>query len=389
MSFPWTARPATPSTYRPITPVRVLDTRSVTYHPGKLLANTPRTFQITGRQGIPAGVSAVTGNVTVVGSSAGWALYVGPTEIAKPKSSMINFTARQVTANGVTVALSASGSLSATYISSAGATTDLVFDVTGYFTPDVSGDTYHPMDPVRELDTRYGNGLSGKLTANTPAASALPGASGVPASAKAVSGNVTVVGSSRVLGCLCRAHLDECAFDIAVNFRAGEVKGNNLTVALEAPGTLWATYMGPAGATTDLVFDVTGYYTADSTGCALRAHQPGPSARYPSRHGPTRASSRPIPHGPSPWPARAESRPTRTPSPATSPSSTRPRAGRSSSDRHRISKPATHHQLRPGDVKANGLTVAVSASGTLSATYLGPGGATTDLVFDVTGYFVR
>jgi hypothetical protein len=34
----------------------------------------------------------------------------------------------------VTVALSSSGTLSATYMAGAGATTDLVFDVTGYFT---------------------------------------------------------------------------------------------------------------------------------------------------------------------------------------------------------------------------------------------------------------
>jgi hypothetical protein len=32
-------------------------------------------------------------------------------------------------------ALSATGTLSATYISTSGNTTDLVFDVTGYFTP--------------------------------------------------------------------------------------------------------------------------------------------------------------------------------------------------------------------------------------------------------------
>ena len=42
-----------------------------------------------------------------------------------------------------------------------------------------------------------------------------------------------------------------------------------------------------------------------------------------------------------------------------------------------------------GDNRANGVPVALSGTGTLSATYMGSvGGATTDLIFDVTGYFV-
>jgi len=40
-----------------------------------------------------------------------------------------------------------------------------------------------------------------------------------------------------------------------------------------------------------------------------------------------------------------------------------------------------------GDNRANGVTVALGAGGTLSITYLAASG-TTDFVFDVTGYFV-
>jgi hypothetical protein len=40
-----------------------------------------------------------------------------------------------------------------------------------------------------------------------------------------------------------------------------------------------------------------------------------------------------------------------------------------------------------GDTRANGVTVALSLSGTLSATF-GYAGQT-DLIFDVTGYFVE
>ena len=43
-----------------------------------------------------------------------------------------------------------------------------MFDVTGYFVPGASGATYVPLTPARLLDSRVGNGLSGKFTANTP-----------------------------------------------------------------------------------------------------------------------------------------------------------------------------------------------------------------------------
>ncbi len=284
--------PVTPgvqtSTYHPMSPVRALDTRSGAGLSGRLAANSPRTFAVAGRLGIPAEATAVTGNVTVVGSTAGWAVYLGPDPVANPTTSTINFGAGQVGGNGLTVALSASGSLSATYVSSGSNTTDLVFDVTGYFTPNTTGDTYHPIDPARELDTRTGVGLTGKLSANTPRSFVVAGRNSVPASARAVTGNVTVVGSSAgwavYLGPVSDAHPSTSA----VNFAGGTVAGNNLTVALDEGGNLWTTFIGPAGATTDLVFDVTGYYTADATGASFVPRQPGSPPRYTQRHGPGR-----------------------------------------------------------------------------------------------------
>jgi hypothetical protein len=41
----------------------------------------------------------------------------------------------QIVGNGLTVALGSGGTLSATYMSTAGNKTDLVFDVSGYFAP--------------------------------------------------------------------------------------------------------------------------------------------------------------------------------------------------------------------------------------------------------------
>ncbi len=140
--------PRASSTFHPITPVRLLDTRSNNGLSGKLSANSPRTFQVAGRLTVPANAVAVTGNVTVVNSTNGWAVYLGPVATAAPATSTVNFGKGQVVGNGLTVSLSGTGMLSATFMSTAGSTTDLVFDVTGYFTSDTTGATYHAMTPV-------------------------------------------------------------------------------------------------------------------------------------------------------------------------------------------------------------------------------------------------
>jgi len=123
--------------------------------------------------------------VTVTDETDKWAIYVGPDPIAYPTTSTLNFVKGNVRPNNVTVALSSDGKLSATYMAFAGNTTNLVFDVTGYFTHDATGLRYVPMIPARLLDSRYGNGLSAPLKANTPVSFQITGRSGIPATARA------------------------------------------------------------------------------------------------------------------------------------------------------------------------------------------------------------
>jgi len=249
-----------------MTPARLLDTRYGNGLSVKLSANTPATFQVTGRAGIPSGATAVTGNVTVVNPTFSWAIYLGPDPMPFPSTSTLNFLKGEAKANGLTAALAADGSLSATYMSVAGNTTDLVFDVTGYFTPDTSGATYHALDPARLVDTRIGNGLSSKLSANTPATFHVIGRAGIPSDATAVTGNVTVVNPTFSWAIYLGPDPITSPTTSTLNFLKGEAKGNGVTVALGAGGMLSATYMSYSGNTTDLVFDVTGYYTRDLTG---------------------------------------------------------------------------------------------------------------------------
>jgi hypothetical protein len=378
-----------PSTYHPISPVRLLDTRHGTGHSGKLTAGAPVTFVVAGRGGIAVGATAVTGNLTVVNATGRWAVYVGPDPVANPGSSTINFATGQITSNGLTVALSATGTLSATYLGPSRATTDLVFDVAGFYTPDATGQTYHPIDPVRELDTRVGEGLATRIRANTPACFTVAGRSTVPAEATSVTGNVTVVEPSAAWALDLGPVANSSPSTSTLNFVAGQVASNNVTMALGAHGELCATYMGPAGATADLVFDVTGYFTADASGYFFVPVSPARVLDTRSGNGLTGRFTASSPRTltvsgrggipktavaitgnltvvdeTGPWAIFLGPQPTASPT-------------------------TSAINFVRGDVKANGVTVALPATGTLSATYMGPPGASTSLVLDVTGYFVK
>jgi hypothetical protein len=124
---------STGARYVAITPTRLLDTRYGTGLYGAQSANIPATFTVWGTGYVPTTALGVTGNLTVTDQTSGWAVFLGPNPTYTPSTSTINFNAGQVVANGVTVGLSGTGTLSATYISTSGNTTDLVFDVTGYF----------------------------------------------------------------------------------------------------------------------------------------------------------------------------------------------------------------------------------------------------------------
>jgi hypothetical protein len=389
--------PMKASTFHPLNPpVRMLDTRSGNGLPkAKISANTPATFGISAqtRSGspIPAGATAVTGNVTVVNSTKSWAVYLGPDPLAFPGTSTINFAAGQITGNGLNVALSPTGTLSATYMSDGGNTTDLVFDVTGYFTPDATGATYHPLTPVRLLDSRIGNGLSGHISANTPAtffvtAQNRPG-SPIPAGATAVTGNVTVVNETFAWAIYLGPDPTPAPGTSTINFVKGDIKGNNLTVALGAGGSLSATYVSNSGNTTDLVFDVTGYYTADASG-----------SRYvpltPARLLDTRSGNGLSGHITANTPATffvggrdcVPLSATAVTGNVTVVNETFPWAVFLGPVPNSAPGTSTINFVK-GDIKGNGLAVALGSGGGLSATYMSVAGNTTDLVFDVTGYF--
>ena len=253
---------ASGATYVPLDPARLLDSRFGNGLTGPFSVHVPRTFTVAGRGGVPAGAIAVTGNLTVTQQTGAGFVFLGPVATTNPTSSTLNFPLHDTRANGVTVSLSGTGTLSATYVSGVSAAqTHLVFDVTGYFAPDSSGATYVALTPTRLLDSRSGNGLSGPFDSHVPRTFTVIGRGAVPTNAVAVTGNLTVTQQTAAgyvfLGPAATANPTSST----LNFPVGDNRANGLDVALSGTGTLSATYAsGVAGAQTHLLFDVTGYF---------------------------------------------------------------------------------------------------------------------------------
>ena len=248
------------------TPVRLLDSRVANgVAKAKFKPAVPRTFQVTGRGGVPASAQAVTGNLTMTNATGVGAAYIGPAPVARPGQSTINFVAGQTRANSLTVSLSSAGTLSATFMGSGSAKIDLVFDVTGYYTADASGMSYVALTPAAILDTGAGVGLSGKFAANAPRTFGVAGRNGIPSGVGAAAG---ITGVVSVTGQTANWALFVGPLPVAkpststLNFVKGDNCSNGITISLAADGTAAVTYLGPAGATTNVTVVVTGYFVS-------------------------------------------------------------------------------------------------------------------------------
>jgi hypothetical protein len=249
------------ATYRPLAPVRSLDTRFGNGLTGTFATAVPRTWQVAGRNGIPAAAVAITGNVTVTGQTSGGWVTVTPNPVAMPATSTLNFPAADTRANGLTVALGAGGTLSAVYHGSSGASTHLVFDVTGYYLADLAGRRFVPLVPGRVLDSRFITGLAGPFVSGIPRVLTVVPGSAVPSTAAAITGNLTVV-NARSAGWVAMTEQPTASpgSTSTLNFPAADTRANGITARLSPTGTVALIHVGTSGHTTDLILDVTGYF---------------------------------------------------------------------------------------------------------------------------------
>ena len=396
--------PLAGATYVALNPTRLLDTRSGNGLSGAFTTKAARTFQVTGRTvngvTVPIGAVGVTGNLTVTGQTSPGYLFMGPVATNSPTSSTLNFPVGDTRANGVTVALSGTGTLSVTYVTStAGKTAHVVFDVTGYFMANASGATYVALNPTRLLDTRSGNGLSGAFTTKAARTFQVTGRTvngvTVPIGAVGVTGNLTVTGQTSPGYLFMGPVATNSPTSSTLNFPVGDTRANGVTVALSGTGTLSVTYVtSTAGKTAHVVFDVTGYFMANASGATYVALNPTRLLDTRSGNGLSGAFTTKA--------ARTFQVTGRTVNGVTVPigavgvTGNLTVTGQTSPGYLFMGPVATNSPTSStlnfpvGDTRANGVTVALSGTGTLSVTYVtSTAGKTAHVVFDVTGYFMQ
>ncbi len=260
-------------------PVRLLETRlgfTGCTTPGVPI-NANGTLTLPARTtcaGIPAAAAAVTGNITVVPSGPGY-LTLFPSSATQPTVANSNFQTNEITNNVFTVGLGAGDGAFKIFSS---ATTHVIVDVTGYYAPPNTGGLYfHPLaTPVRLLETRVG--FTGCITPGVPLIGTgnqnadpnldllLQGRSpvaapcnSIPATAQVLVGNATSVRPNGG-GYLTIYPSGGTRPTVASsNYAGADVINGPFAVKLGADGKFKIYTF----ATTDLVVDILGYYSAD------------------------------------------------------------------------------------------------------------------------------
>jgi hypothetical protein len=268
--------------YTPVTPTRIMDTRTGT-GTGKaapIAAGGTLTLPIPTINGVPgANISAVVMNVTVTRPATAGHLTVYPGSGAVPTVSTLDFSAGETLPNLVTVQPT-NGQVS--FHNGSNGTVQVVADLEGFYGP--GGYGFKPIipAPTRVLDTRSGTG-TGKAAPVAAGGRVRLNLSGkVPAGTAAVVMNVTVTQPRR--GGYLTVYPDGVARPNAsnLNFSAGETVPNLVIVPLRAGA---ADFFNSSGGTLQLVADLAGYFSAAA-----------PDSFVP--YGPTREADTRTGHGP-------------------------------------------------------------------------------------------
>ena len=277
------------STYVPLIPTRILDTYGPIGSSGgapiakaPIRARTPLTFDVANQaigdalRNVPVNATAVTGVLSVSHGPVLGLLTLTPVPTSNPTTSTLNFPRNDARATGVTISLGAGGTLSVTYAGTTIGTVDVAFDVTGYFIEGTSGATYDTLTPTRILDSRKGLGQTGGKAA--PFRSGIhqcfqvSGQAGVPAGAVAVTGNLTVTYQTSAGKVAFGPEPDDAPVIGTiyapkwVRYVAPDARATGVTIKLGSGGTLCAVWVGAAGSSAAVIFDVNGYFVAGGSG---------------------------------------------------------------------------------------------------------------------------
>jgi hypothetical protein len=265
------AQAAGPYQFVPITPCRIVDTRTGLGGYTGLLPNglpgTKFTIKNASPCNVPGTAAAIAVNLTVADTAnSGWvALFPG--DQGWPGVSSINFLNGDFLANGAIVPLGAGGSLDLSALAAfqvGAAGTNMILDVTGYFVT-TGGLKFYAITPCRVVDTQTGlGGLNGYLPNGLPGTKfTIKGAApcNIPTDATAIAVNATAA-QTQGQGWFALFPGTAAWPGVSnVNFFGNDTIANGAIVPV-SPGandlTVLAAYSGTPGAYLQL--DLTGYF---------------------------------------------------------------------------------------------------------------------------------
>jgi hypothetical protein len=273
---------ATGSTFVPVSPVRLLDTRFCSAGapgcpaPGPIGGGVSRTLPVTGigwplanpTITVPNTATGVVLNVTVTGPTAGSYVALYPANLSSPPStSNLNFSAGQTVPNLVSVRLGfvGLGPAEGVKIFNAAGNVHVIVDLEGYFTAlgDHSGSRFFPLVSHRILDTRANVGnvsppanAFGPVGPNTSISAAIIGQGGVLDGGSAVVMNATVTSPTQPSYLSVYPSTRPVASNL--NFSGGQTIANLVSVAIGQPGGR-DNFFNAAG-TVEVISDVQGWY---------------------------------------------------------------------------------------------------------------------------------
>ena len=244
----------------PVTPCRIMDTRSPAGPFGgpSITGGSTRNVAIPSSGcGIPTSAAAYSLNVTVVPSGVLSYLTLWPTGQSQPGVSTLNSFDGRIKANAAVVPAGSSGQVSV-FVTH---TTDVLLDINGYFVP-ASGSSnlaFYPVTPCRITDTRSTAGPFGgpSMTAGQTRSFTIPSAGcGIPASAQAYALNMTVVPPGPLSFLTTWPAGQAQPVVSTLNAFTGAVTANAAIVPAGSSGavSVYVTHQ------TDLLIDINGYF---------------------------------------------------------------------------------------------------------------------------------
>ncbi|MDQ0823210.1 hypothetical protein QFZ69_004089 [Arthrobacter sp. V1I7] len=240
-----------PGAFRPLDPIRFLDTR---LSPGRVPGGGSVSFKVGGTSGIPADASAVVMNLTATEPRSSGFLTAHAAGAHKPNASNVNFAPGQTVPNLVVVPVGRDGKV--TVSNTSAGSTQVVADVSGYFLPgdpDRAG-AFAAVTPTRFLDTRSS---SGRVAAGGSVTFQVGGRNGIPANPAAVVVNLTVTETTSYGLLTAYASGASRPNTSNVNYARGQTVPNLAVVPAGADGKVRITNSSRGSA--HIVADVSGY----------------------------------------------------------------------------------------------------------------------------------